>query len=67
MDQSIYLVGSNFQIFNTYYSDRCCFHKGMEFKMGEVIEVTYTNCTEVKYFLLYLENSNFDNPDLYGL
>ena len=35
---------------NLSCSDRCCFQKGLGYEMREVIDVTVTNCTEVKYY-----------------
>ena len=36
-------------------SDRCCFHKAIGYEIGDVVDVTVTNCTEVKYYQ-YFEN-----------
>ena len=39
------IFSSNFICFTC--SDRCCFHNGTGYEMGDVIDVTVSNCTEV--------------------
>ena len=36
-------------------SERCCFHKEIGYEIGEVLDVTVSNCTEVRYYQ-YFEN-----------
>ena len=35
---------------NKTCSERCCFHKEIGYEIGEVLDVTVTNCTEVNYY-----------------
>ena len=45
------LVFSMFWFSITYgCSERCCFHKEIGYEIGEVLDVTVTNCTEVRYY-----------------
>ena len=39
-----------FQLFSfTELRDGCCFHHGVGYPVGEVIDVIVNNCTEVEY------------------